>query len=602
MKRRATRAGTVLAALAAASLLGACASLPTSPSVQQVNSTQAAAGPGGEGARSVPVPPGPDWRPEQIVSGFISACADDPQGVARQYLAPSYRASWHPVPWAATVIDPAFSLALAPTYRVTDTGHTAVVILTTAHLATLNAGGTLNAGVPFEAGQYQVSAAPHAFVFELTRLAEGWRIIHLDSPTLLMLTEPDFVRDYQPRNLYFFAGPSSSVLVPEPVFVPQQATVDLNHRVEGLVKALLREPPTGWLHGAVSSAFPAKTTVHIQVSGGDVVVDLGGAAALTTQWQRSRMAAQLAWTLTNSFYQAPADIHSVVLKFNGQLWRGGSQLSYSSFSQKVPQASNGPLYYQGTGPQAAGLRTVDQQDGNTASAPLPAALGKTSFKVIAVSPGGGSQPSFAGCAGKQVFVTTLDRGAQVRSFPLATPCTALSWDPGGNLWLAAGHTIAVIGPGGALMPVGWPAMTNRDSVIGLRVAPDGVRLALIVSTPAGTKVLMAAINRDQVISLNAPVSVGSDLLNPVSLSWYDADNLVVLDQPGGSSAQIYEVPLDGGASTQLTTPSGATSVTAGLWGVAGGTGPVNTQQIWVIPRPNGQSKLFGAGVAPVFPG
>lgn len=594
-----------LLVLAGAGLLGACASLPTGPEVHQVNATQSSGGPGVEGARSVPVPPGPDWLPNQVVAGFLSASADDIK-IAKQYLAPSYRAQWNPSLWKATVVDqsPALSMVPQPKQAVTQGGtspETATVILTTTHLATLTSGG------PFEAGQYQASAVTRPFQFDLTRLAGGWRITHLDSPNLI-LTEPDFVRDYQPRNLYFFAGLSSQILVPEPVFVPEQAGVNLYDRATGLVNALFK-PPAGWLDGAVSTAFPPGTKLNgdIQVIGGDATVDLGGTAARSSASQRRRMAAQLVWTLNNSSYMAAPDIRSVMLKFNGQPWQGGAQLlaMASEFTRQVPQISNGPLYYlaagggQGQAAAETSLRTLSQS-GVPATIALPQSLSKVSFSVVAVSPGGGEPAMFAGCAGDSLYyVTALGRPADVQSFPLAGPCSALSWDPGGNLWVAMGHTIAMIPPDGILMPVGEPYDLAGKTVVALRVAPDGVRMALIVSTPSGaSEVLIAAISDNQVTSLGPHVAVGSDLVNPIALSWYDADHLVVLDQPTAASVQMYLVPLDGLASTQLSTPSGSVSVSASAWGTA----LVNQQQITIIPRSNGPWVQIGPGAAAVFPG
>ena len=79
-------------------------------------------------------------------------------------------------------------------------------------LATLNA-----------TGQYVGSQGiEHAHV-PAVQVHGQWRIEN--PPGQLLLTEPDFQRVYAPRNLYFLADPSPSrALVPDPVFVPLQAT------------------------------------------------------------------------------------------------------------------------------------------------------------------------------------------------------------------------------------------------------------------------------------------------------------------------------------------------------------------------------------------
>ena len=44
------------------------------------------------------------------------------------------------------------------------------------------------------------------------------------------------------------------------------------------------------------------------------------------------------------------------------------------------------------------------------------------------------------------------------------------------------------------------------------------------------------------ISFSSTVIIGPALTDPIALSWYDADHLVVL-----SRSQLYEVPVNGGA-------------------------------------------------------
>ena len=48
-----------------------------------------------------------------------------------------------------------------------------------------------------------------------------WRIS--SAPSELLLTQDQFADDYELRNLYFF-DPSNHYLVPDPVYVPLQAS------------------------------------------------------------------------------------------------------------------------------------------------------------------------------------------------------------------------------------------------------------------------------------------------------------------------------------------------------------------------------------------
>jgi hypothetical protein len=160
---------------------------------------------------------------------------------------------------------------------------------------------------------------------------------------------------------------------------------------------------------------------------------------------------------------------------------------------------------------------------------------------------------------------------------LPAVCTSLSWDIRGNLWVTASPSAYVI-PGAAsglpgraaLVPVQIPPLPPRAVVQEVRVAPDGVRVAMIVRFGASARILIAAISRNGNPSFTylaqaqqqpqQMLRVGSDVVDPGALTWLDPDHLLVLDRRAPGKAQIYEVPLDGGASTQVATPSGAISL------------------------------------------
>src|SRR5947208_15466693 len=102
--------GARLAAAAglASILLASCATFPTSGAPQPANAQQSTGSSAEQNVpKSIPVPPEPDWTPQQVVQGFLAASAayagDHSVGpVARQYL---YKARWRPG-WAATGVGP----------------------------------------------------------------------------------------------------------------------------------------------------------------------------------------------------------------------------------------------------------------------------------------------------------------------------------------------------------------------------------------------------------------------------------------------------------------------------------------------------------------
>ena len=93
------------------------------------------------------------------------------------------------------------------------------------------------------------------------------------------------------------------------------------------------------------------------------------------------------------------------------------------------------------------------------------------------------------------------------------------------------------------------------------MAPDGVRVALIVSTRAGQRVLLAAVvHSGNQVSLASAGTLGADLTQPTALSWYDADHLLVVDQ-ADSGPQLFEVPVNGDRSTFQSIEPGMVSIT-----------------------------------------
>ncbi|HEY7324842.1 MAG TPA: LpqB family beta-propeller domain-containing protein, partial [Streptosporangiaceae bacterium] len=143
-------------------------------------------------------------------------------------------------------------------------------------------------------------------------------------------------------------------------------------------------------------------------------------------------------------------------------------------------------------------------------------------------------------------------------------------------------------------------------IVALQMAPDAVRAALLVSTPAdGIRLLLAAVLvQSGTAMFGQPVTVGTTgLTDPAAISWYDAYHLAVL-----ASGGIYDIPLTGGAGQQpspqlmsalptnsqtLTLTTDGTELvvgtTAGVWAE-----PVSAPGTWLPFATNGSN--------PVYPG
>jgi hypothetical protein len=170
----------------------------------------------------------------------------------------------------------------------------------------------------------------------------------------------------------------------------------------------------------------------------------------------------------------------------------------------------------------------------------------------------------------------------VLSADLPGNCTSLSWDSQGDLWAVAGSDVYVLNQTLTVLhiiPASIPAqqIAPSDSFVSLKVAPDGLRVAMIVRRKNGASVYISALTK----KVNSPIvylaqggpvlTVGPDLVNPIALAWWDSDHLLVLERLHGNS-QLYKVPLNGGESIKLlTAPESAVSVTANGSFIAVGT-------------------------------
>lgn len=630
------RAGLAAVAVALCAMVASCASLPTSGTVP-IKSLQGAESQGQPGSQVVPRKPMRTWTAVQVVRGFLTASADfaGDHAVARKYLTRGFASRWRPG-WSATVVGRSEPVKVPFQGKPPVGGPPTAVKLTVNHLATLQTAGK------DQAGSVVVAPASTTFTFSLVQRPNGLRISAIQEngktakPSLLLLTSPDFQLDYLARNIYFFpAGSPANVLVPDPVYIPQTGLLS---EVRGLVSALIQPrcpkkrsasacqtnpPDSSWLYGAAVTAFPrgVRTVRPVQIVGGvTAVVDLGTTAKATSAAQRRRMAAQLAWSLTESPYgaQAGGQIKSVVLRF------GDRSITASAHADWIPRAQASYLYYQVPGPPTRVMARRENAAGGSQPSVLnlPSQAGSSSFTAMAVSPVPVGKQVLAGCTGKSLYLIPYDSPQDVLTKGLPGNCSSLSWDRHGNLWIAltsGTYEMPGVGVGtprlSALIQVQIPPVPKAKFST-LRVAPDGVRVAMIVPSGKSGKINIAAISKGTSFTYFAQTQqrmlrVGSDLAQPVALSWLDPDHLLVLDRAGKGRNLIYEVPLNGGKSTPVPTPPGVVSLSA-AWPDPGkpprlvigvkakdGTLRIEYSQSALI---NPDWQPLGGGVTPVFPG
>lgn len=614
--RKSVRLPVTLALAAVAASVAGCATAPSGGPPRSA--------PGGNSQVQAYVqplpPPGPTslWTPEEVVRGFLHASASyafDP-AAARQYLVPEQRQKWHPgrgpvaVVGSPTVTQLRYfpkpslgtdqSAAAAPEWLVKVTGP---------QVATLS-----------QSGQYQYGQGPAGpYQFVLAKTNGVWLIDQLPPQQTLLLTESDFEEVYQPRNLFFFApAPGSetpSVLVPDPVYAPlQSANSALNTDLAtGLVNGLLRGQG-GWLSGATISAFPVGTRLlkKVTITGKTAHVDLGGAVAHAQPQQVMLMADQLAETLGDGSYALPL-AREVQLSINNVVKDtiAAPDLVPSVPSGLVELISNNSVAelpaQPARGDKLQPRLSQDQIGPGTVTA-LAASADPGHPQQLAVA----IQPNAGGCAVEE------QPGGQgpYKTYPLTSSggrCNSLSYDANGNLWAATGSGVWVLSPGHSPVAVDLSAMSAAiqpgDQILALQMAPDAVRAALLIKTPAaGNRLLLAAANlRSGSAAFGQPVTVGATgLTDLLAISWYDGYHLAVL-ATAGITEGIYEVQLTTSAgqqpAPQLISPVPATAQTLTM--TTDGTELVvgTTQGVYAEPASSpGSWSPVANGTNPVYPG
>jgi hypothetical protein len=502
--------------------------------------------------------PGAGWSPEKIVTGFRTASAVvGGLQVAREYLTPEFSRSWLPG-WTATV----FSSAPAVEPKLT---------VISKKTATVTIGGKVQAKVS-TSGNYAVPSASlrgaQPYVFHLTKNSAGqWRI---DFPTPtdlpLLLASDEFSHDYQQRNLYFF-DPQHKYLVPDPVYVPLQDTAaDLMH---GLAADLNTPPKKDWLNGATATAFPSGTKVSdVTLDGGTATVNLTGAKiGKANQFTMKQVSAQLLLTLTGSGQGGPA-VQSIEVVVNGRPWipkpsqeNPVQNTRCCSWFTPPRPAKTAMFYYLD---RAGNL--MDQVGPTGSPVLIQQNIGK-GYSQIAISSGlNGPYIAALRYIDRALLIGPVGGRLAQRGAPLEF--SSMSWDPNGDLWATpqVGNQIVRLrgdaSPGSpGFQPV---AFTVKDSAGGImnatftaiRVAPDGVRVALIVGG-AAPALYFGAIDSATATIVLSPFSVPVPQIF-TAVTWYGPDNVITL----GPGQALTEYPVNGGTSTSISPPPGISSITA----------------------------------------
>ncbi|MDN0197214.1 LpqB family beta-propeller domain-containing protein [Streptomyces sp. S.PNR 29] len=604
-RRKALRAA-VYAACGVVVLAG-CASMPDSGDLRGVESTPRQ----DTQVRVFAMPPPENASAPDIVQGFLEALtSDDPNyETARKYLTPEAAKTWRPE--SSTTV-----LAGGPGTTSEHSGNREdandySVTLTGAKVATVNAQQS-----------YTPADGPYSQPVHLTRDGKSgqWRI-DVPPPGVVM-GKSDFQRNYMSVNKYYFASNVASNDEADPNAQPAVVAdpIYLRERVDSMTQVVrsVLSGPTSLLRHVVRSSFPTGTALEKGAAPltpddrNKLTVPLNDRAARVGQDTCDEMAAQLLFTLQNL---TPA-VDEVELR------AGNAPLCSLSEDRLQTVATHGsaqsPTYLYFIDGKHRLVR-IPAGRSDTTPEPAPGALGEgdTAMRSVAVSR---DEHTAAGVSldGKALYVGSLVSGGSLGDPVLVSHgrteddrLTPPSWDARGDLWVAdrdaADPRLLLLQKGaGDPVEVKVPGLDGRIRAV--RVAADGVRIALVVEKDGKGSLLIGRIERDERSGERPAVTVlelrsaTPELEEVTAMSWAGDSRLVVVGREHGGVQQMRYVQVDG-STPEAPAPAALTGVKEIAASEDERLPLVAYSEDGIVRLPSGaQWQKVTEGTAPVYPG
>ncbi|MEU6526839.1 LpqB family beta-propeller domain-containing protein [Streptomyces sp. NPDC046924] len=610
---RTAPARVVACATSGVMLLAGCASMPDSGDVRGVDSTPRQ----DAQVRVFAMPPSEDASPVQIVQGFLEALtSDDPDySTARQYLTAEAAKVWKPE--LSTTV-----LADGPGARAGSPGREDATELsfklTGDKVATVDAQQA-----------YTADSGPYDQLVHLIRdvKTRQWRIDGV--PQGVVMGKSDFQRNYMSVSKYYFASNTAGaggsgadgppMAVADPVYVRSHVEPTTQ-----MVRSLLNGP-TNWLDPVVRSSFPAGTALSEDAGPltaddqGRLTVPLNDKAVGAGAKKCKEMAAQLLFTLRNL---SPA-VEEVELRAAGKKLCSLAQETTDTVAERG--SLNHPDYLYFVDEEHRLVRIV-AGGGNAAQPyPVPGPFGEGTAPLgsVAVS---WDEHTAAGVAldGKSLYVGSLVPGGSLGE-PVLTSAgeseddrlTAPSWDAHGGLWVADQNPgnprlLLLEEGGGEPLEVRTPGLDGRIQAV--RVAADGVRVALVVAKGDRRSLMIGRIERDgpegQERTTGEQPAVTVVELRPATpelekvtaMSWTGDSRLVVVGREEGGVEQMRYVEVDG-SIPEVPQPAALTGVKAVTASPDEQVPLVAYSVDGIVRLPSGgQWQKVTEGTAPVYPG
>lgn len=540
-----TRRRTSLAAVAAALLLplAGCVSVPESGPVVETDGTRDESEP--VGVAYDPLPPLPDASQTDIVRGFLDAMTAVPiqTTTATQFLTAEARQSW--TPDAETITYGDRSAVSVSQSRV-------VVRL-------------LDGGNRFDSrGSWrgQLTGAGLELSFRLELEGGEWRIAQ--TPDALIVPESWFGSRYRRYSLSFLDA-AAQVLVPEPVFVPNDDALATR-----LVEGLLDGPVAG---AGTRSFFPAGTILadlSVPVSAEGVAeVSLGDVGRQSPEAQRLMMV-QLVATLR----QVPG-IEAVRVTIDGELLQlpgttdGRVPIELGvELDPAVPGASS--LVF--------GLlrsnRVVSGDPSSLVPVGGPFGAGEIPLRSVGVSLDGVRSIGISADGRTALLAPTYDAAEEVRGvLDRGTDLLEPEWDVADRAWLVDRR------PGGArvryfedgrMRGLRVPGVSG-ERVRTFLVSRDGSRLVAVIARGGTDLLVVSRIVHDDAGGVReatpaTTILSGTDEMRVIKdIAWQTPTSVAALTKVTGELWDVRSVAVDGAPASveSLRTVNGPVSSLAG---------------------------------------
>lgn len=566
-----------LVAVLASGLLSACGSLPsalvanvpTSGPIEQ--GAQITTQSEGQFIRVIARGPQPGMTIPQIVRGFLDASAsfEGDHAVARQYLTAAASERWRP------------SVGVRVYEGVGEiTESVDGVVFDAPEVGRITALGRFNVSE---------RRASMSVPFRLVRQAGEWRIDA--APEGLLLSRADVDRAFRSQSIYFF-NPQFTTLVPDPRMVPVLNAAQATSLVQ-----LLLAGPSEWLAPAVRTGFPPEVRLAVDavpIEAGVATVNLNAAAVNASDSVRQAMSQQLVWTLS----QIPG-IDAVRIMANGMTLSVpgvGSPQPVTAWPTVSPDR-----IMRGATAYAIRDASIWSLGGTGTDREVSAGIDSREVPLvdIAVSP---QAETVAGVdALGRVWRGPLGEGATMTPLENADRAVDIAYGPSGWLWIVEpNNRVARIDDDGAREEVTLPWITPNDRLLRAVPARDGVRVALVVSRPTGTALLLGRVVQragETGVVIDDPRRVESVLADVGDVAWADAEQLAIVGRLEAEGLAPFVVDVAEGRVTALGGPREPIAIAA-----APGLPVVVQVADSLSARSSGVWLPAVVGTAPTYPG